>query len=88
MEPGQDPTEVCTIVTAPSGTAAFNIGGLTVHSALCPPIKEKRLHSQHDYRTLSNEKKYSLKCRLQHLKVLFMDKISMLGATTHINIHK
>ena len=88
MEAGQDPSEVCALVTAPTGTAAFNIGGMTIHSALSLPVKERRMHNQHEYLPLSNEKKNSLKCKLQHLKVLIIDEISMIGSQNLINIHK
>lgn len=46
------------------------------------------MHNQHEYIPLSNEKKNSLKCKLQHLKVLIIDEISMVGSRTLINIHK
>lgn len=46
------------------------------------------MHNQHEYIPLSNEKKNSLKCKLQHLKVLIIDEISMVGSQTLINIHK
>lgn len=86
-EAGQDPSQISVLLTAPTGTAAFNIGGMTIHSALSLPKKES-MHNQHEYIPLSNEKKNSLKCKLQHLKVLIVDKISMVGSQTLINIHK
>lgn len=87
-EAGQDPSQISVLLTAPTGTAAFNIGGMTIHSALSFPIKESKIHNQHEYIPLSNEKKNSLKCKLQHLKVLIIDEISMVGSQTLINIHK
>lgn len=87
-EAGQDPFQISVLLTAPTGTAAFNIGGMTIHSALSLPIKESNMHNQHEYIPLSNEKKNSLKCKLQHLKVLIIDEISMVGSQTLINIHK
>ena len=85
---GQDPTDVCAILTAPTGTAAFNIGGMTIHSALCLPVKEKRMKQQPDYMQLSNDKKNTLKVKLQHLRVVIIDEVSMVGAQTLISIHK
>lgn len=87
---GQDPSQISVLLTSPTGTAAFNIGGMTIHSALSLPIKESNIHNQHEYIhvPLSNEKKNSLKCKLQHLKVLIIDEISMVGSQAPINIHK
>ena len=85
---GQDPTDVCAILTAPTGTAAFNIGGMTIHSALCLPVKEKRMKQQPYYMQLSNDKKNTLKVKLQHLRVVIIDEVSMVGAQTLISIHK
>lgn len=85
---GQDPSQISVLLTAPTGTAAFNIGGMTTHSALSRPIKESQMHNQHEYIPLSTEKKISLKCKLHYLKVLIIDEISMVGSQTLINIHK
>lgn len=79
-EAGQNPSQISVFLTAPTGTAASNIGGMT--------IKESKMHDQHEYIPHSNEKKNSLKCKLNHLKVMIIDEISMVGSHTLINIQK
>lgn len=85
---GQDPSEVSVILTAPTGTASFNIGGMTIHSALQLPVKERKKYNEQDYIPLSSEKKNTLRCKLKHLKILIIDEVSMVGSHTLINIHK
>ena len=46
---GEDPTKPKILLMAPTGTAAFNIGGLTVHSALqLPPKIDETYHKLSD----------------------------------------
>ena len=59
------------LLTAPTGSAAFQISGLTIHSAL-------QLSS--NGRHLSYEKKAILVNRLSQLKLLVTDEISMVGS--------
>ena len=76
----KSPTEIVAILTAPTATAAFNIDGMTIYSALHLPIK---LGNDFDsYKKLSNNIKNTLKCKLQHLRILIIDEISMVGVKT------
>ena len=73
-EAGTNPEEVCTILTAPTGTAAFNINDMTIHSALILPIKQgyQRKTLENSYIALGSDKRNTLRCKLQSLKVLII----------------
>ena len=71
--------EVLVLKTAPMGTSAFNIGGLTYHSALC-------LYKEPDI--LTNERRTVLRTRLGHLKLIIIDECSMIGKRMWNRIHK
>ncbi|XP_060571765.1 uncharacterized protein LOC132729947 [Ruditapes philippinarum] len=78
----------CTVLlTAPTGTAAFNIDGMTIHSALKLPIKQ---HSKAggEYTPLSQEKLHDLRCKLSYLTILIIDEISMVSAQDLYHIHR
>ncbi|CAG2226514.1 unnamed protein product [Mytilus edulis] len=68
-----NPDDLTVLLTAPTGTAAFNIHGLTIHSALGI---FKSLSP--DHATLSEDKINSLRSKLEHLQILIIDEISML----------
>jgi ATP-dependent DNA helicase PIF1 len=71
---GYKPTEIA--ITATTGTAAFIIGGLTVHSTLGIGIAEgsiKEIYSKIKYRR-------AIYYRWKMLKVLIIDEVSMLQA--------
>lgn len=88
LQAGQDPSQVYALLTAPTGTGLFNISGITIHSVLSLPAKEKRFQNKTDYIPVGNDKKNELRCKLQHLKILIIDEVSMVGSQTLINIHK
>ena len=67
-----DAGDVMVLLTAPTGTAAFNIGGLTLHSAL--------LINDMQGGKLSAENLNSLRNCLGRLRVLVIDEVSMVGA--------
>jgi DNA replication protein DnaC len=67
-----DADDVMVLLTAPTGTAAFNISGLTIHSALC-------LNDLQGGK-LSAENLNSLRNALGKLTVLIIDEVSMVGA--------
>ena len=60
--------EVIGLLCAYTGTAAFNIDGMTLHSAF-------QLHNQH----ISDERKTIMRSRLANLQLLVIDEISMVG---------
>ena len=62
-------------VTAPTGAAASNVGGRTIHSLL-------RLPTDRAYKKLEGTEKMRLLSNLKGLKYLIVDEKSMLGLTT------
>ena len=65
-----DPDQPIVLVTAPTGSAAYNIGGSTIHSSLC--IND-RLRGNVSY-----ERKCMMQVKLEHLMLLMTDEISMV----------
>lgn len=61
------------MLTAPTGKAAHNIAGMTVHSVFSLPINQKRLPA------LSDDISSQLYGNLKNMKLLIIDEISMLG---------
>lgn len=67
-----EPNDTCILLTAPTRTAAFNIHGLTIHSAL--------LLRGHFSSKLSADNLNTLRNCLAKLTVIVIDEISMVGA--------
>ncbi|XP_070531546.1 uncharacterized protein [Ptychodera flava] len=72
--PGENPDLITMILMAPTGKAAYNLGGTTIHSALQIPASQG-FH----YRALSTDKLNTLQAKYRNLKVIFIDEISMVG---------
>ena len=66
-----EPDQPIAIVTAPTGSAAYNIGGSTIHSALSINDRTKGV--------ISFEKQCTMQIKLEHLMLLVVDEISMVG---------
>ena len=77
-----DPTDVSVLLTAPTGVAAFNIGGMTLHSAFLLGS------GQLGFQQLSNDKVNTLRNRLSKLKLLIIDEVSMVGCNLLLLLHK
>ena len=77
-----DPDNPRLLMTASTGTAAFIVEGLTLHSALSLGTGEfgKGGH-------LSDEKRSILQTRLQNLKTLVIDECSMVSPELLIQVH-
>ena len=73
------------LVCAPTGTAAYNIAGHTIHSAFLLPIIESKYD---DYVPLSHEKLAGLKDAIGDIKILVLDEISMVGTDQLLSIHR
>ena len=65
--------DVIALLCAYTGTAAFNIDGMTLHSAF-------QLHNKN----ISDERKRTIKTRQQHLQHITINEVSMVG-TCHFN---
>ena len=61
------------LLTATTGIAAFNIGGITIHSALQLPVQS---HNQND---LTGHGLASLQLKLSSIQYIIIDEVSMLG---------
>ncbi|XP_048578998.1 ATP-dependent DNA helicase PIF1-like [Nematostella vectensis] len=62
---------------APTGKAAYNIKGNTIHSALAVPACQ----SLKNYKKLDSSRLNTLRCQIGGLKFIFVDEISMVGNT-------
>ena len=66
-----DDDQPIVLITAPTGSAAFQIGGSTIHSTLL-------LHDNHKSKP-SWEKRSKMQLKLEHMMLSITDKISMVG---------
>ena len=78
-----EPDDVIVLLTAPTGVAAFNIGGMTLHSAL---LLGRNKFSE--YQSLSHDRVNTLRLKLSKLKLLIIDEVSMVGCNMLLDIHK
>ena len=73
---GDDFHQVKILMLAPTGKAAYNIKGNTVHSALAIPACQ----SLKNYKHLDSSRLNTIRCELGGLKLIFLDEISMVGS--------
>ncbi|XP_062600308.1 uncharacterized protein LOC134261943 [Saccostrea cucullata] len=78
----ETPDALSVLITAPTGTAAFNIGGMTLHSAF-GISKNIKL----PYTPLGENILNSLRAKYEHLKLLIIDEISMVDHKLLTYIH-
>lgn len=62
------------MLRAPTGKAAHNISGATIHSSFCIPIGQGFAYKPLDMQQLN-----TLRTKYMHLKGLIIDEISMVG---------
>ncbi|XP_061391279.1 uncharacterized protein LOC133326674 [Musca vetustissima] len=74
--PGSDPTSIKVLLTAPTGKAAFGIGGATLHSMFSLPVNQ----SNSELRPLGPDALNSIYTKLMNLRLLIIDEVSMVGA--------
>jgi hypothetical protein len=74
------------IVTAPTGTAAFNIRGQTLHSALNLPVDTKRQCNEGT--SISARTLQKLRQRFAYVHTLIIDEISMVSSKLLGSIHE
>ncbi|CAG2192522.1 unnamed protein product [Mytilus edulis] len=78
-----NPDDLTVLLTAPTGTAAFNINGLTIHSSLSifkGLSVEKAM--------LGEDKLNSLRSKLENLQILIIDEVSMVNKRLLFFIHQ
>jgi hypothetical protein len=66
--------EVKAVLCAPTGKAAYNIGGHTIHSLFCIPANQSLKYKPLDVQQLDN-----MRVKFRSLKVVFIDEVSMVG---------
>ena len=78
-----EPDDVLVLLTAPTGVAAFNVNGMTLHSAFL--LGRSRYGG---FQPLSSEKVNTLRSNLSKLVLLIIDEVSMVGADMLFEVHK
>ena len=78
------PDDVPILLTAATGVAAYNINGITIHSAF---VLNDRRKSGTTYYSLGADTLNTLQSQLEQLMVVIIDEISMVGAETLYKIH-
>jgi len=78
------PQTVPVTVSAPTGLAAFNISGTTIHRTLCLPIEHGK---PPNYSRLNQENLAVIRKTLHGLKLLIIDEVSMVSSLTLLYIH-
>ena len=73
------------VLMVPTGVAAFNIGGLTIHRALNLPVEHGNSTT---YRNLGAEKLKELRQSWKYVNTIIIDEISMVSYKTMSFIHK
>ena len=77
--------EVTVAVAAPTGLAAFNIGGLTIHRLFQLPIEHEGKTAE--YWSLSKASQKVMKSKLRSVKLIIVDEISMVSSLTLTYMH-
>ena len=72
-------------VTAPTGRAAFNVGGITIHRLLQLPIEHEGTTA--GYWRLGKDAVKVLRSFLSQLRLLIIDEVSMLSNLNLAYIH-
>jgi len=77
-------TALPVVVAAPTGLAAFNINGTTIHRVLSLPVEHGK---PADYCPLQQEQLTTLRATLRDLKLLIIDEVSMVSSLVLLYIH-
>lgn len=72
------------LLTAPTGKAAVNIGGTTLHNAFHLPVKQKG--SQFAYRHPGSSTLNTMRATYCQLKILIIDEVSMAQTFSNVNL--
>ena len=78
-----EPDDVIALLTAPTGVAAFNINGMTLHSAF---LLGRSKYS--GFQPLSHDRLNTLRTKLSRLMFVIIDEVSMVGSNMLLEIHK
>ena len=77
-----EPEDVTVLLTAPTGVAAFNLQGMTVHSAILLGT------SNFTTQPVTQDKLNTPRTKLSNLQLLIIDEISKMGSNMLLQIHK
>ena len=77
------PDDMTVLRTAPTGVAAFNINGMTLHSALLLGCTKYI-----GFQPLSHDRLNTLRSKLSHIMLIIIDEVSMVGSNMLLDIHK
>ena len=80
-----DPDVVTCAVTVPTGLAAFNVGGVTVHRLFQLPVEHSK---KAEYWSLKNNAQKEMCNALHSVKLIIIDEISMLSTLNFHYVHK
>ena len=72
------------LLLAPTGVAAINISGTTIHSGLGIPVECRGMHVP----KLSDKKRCALRVKYEELKMIIIDEISMVSNKLMLYIHQ
>ena len=72
------------LLLAPTGVAAINISGTTIHSGLGIPVECRGMHVP----KLSDKKRCELRIKYEELKMIIIDEISMVSNKLMLYIHQ
>ena len=75
-QPGDEKSSLVVLLCAPSGKAAFAIGGITLHTAFGLPLAKFGVVMPE----LSNDVANTIRTHIAHVKLLIIDEISMVGS--------
>ena len=78
-----EPDDVIVLLTAPTGVAAFNINGMTLHSAFLLGGGKYT-----GFQPLSHDRLNTLRSKLSKLTLVIIDEVSMVGCNMLLEIHK
>jgi len=73
--PTTHPEDICVVVAAPTGKAAFNVFGMTLHCTFKLPPNQ----NSDKLCNLDSSKLNTLRCKLLHVKLFIIDEISMVS---------
>jgi hypothetical protein len=76
-QPEMDKSSIKVLVLAPTGAAAFEVSGMTIHSGLGNPAQQ----SIHEYRLLNTSRLNEMRSSFKDLRWIIIDEISLVGKT-------
>ena len=73
-------------IAAPTGLAAFNVGGTTIHRLFQLPVEHEGKSAM--YWSLSKPSQKVMKTTLRSVKVIIVDEVSMVSSLMHLRLNE